>query len=314
MCKKIILAVVITCFVFSVSVAASDTFTQSAEGYFYCNTKGVNNGLDFPTYYGEGDTVEFSGVYGTERRFGYIVKTDIQAGCTYTVTFKISYENVSLLSRIEDVTFVGLTFNDHLPSWVDMLPQYNSASVDYSGFSDFSYVINTDDNYDLVTFAFCTAQGYIDNLEWGELYAAFDFLGELVTLGKPVIDAIYVDCVADPSAEYFQRLALGQLTDAADNLEKASNALQDKEKEIMDKASGIYDSVSSDFHNYLADAKSFMSAATRSAASLGSAANVLTASIYDPIMSSLPAEVAVLFSVVPMLAFVAWLFGFGGRL
>lgn len=296
-------------FTAALPIMAAETIMQEAEGYFYIDKDYTGT----PNYYTVGDTFTYN--LAQELMTGCVINTNVQPGCTYTITYKLSTDKGDIHYTNDKVNLYSFTFSEALPGWDDILNyQYNSADALYSEFLTWNREVPTDGSYEYYTFSFSTAEGYVDNIEFGNLFVNFNFRNDILYGSKYTLEEISVNCVVDPSAEYFRNLVLGELTDAADKFEDASNALQEKEKEIMDKASGIYDSVSSDFHNYLADAKSFMSVATRSAASLGSAANVLTTSIYDPIISSLPAEVAVLFTVIPMLAFVAWLFGFSGSL
>lgn len=170
--------------------------------------------------------------------------------------------------------------------------------------------------YTILDVVFSTADGYVDNSITGEVYINFLLNNIDVDVYNLEISTFSGFCRYDPDASYFTNIWGENLDNAADEFILRSDELAEHEQAISGMANEIRSGVIDQFTGMLSDVSSFISpTATYSDGSSSIYAPAMAfAGLYDKIVAALPPLIQALFSVVPMLAFLAWLFGFGRSL
>lgn len=238
----------------------------------------------------------------------------IYSDCTYEIEFTISeIWNYFWSSPIEYTFNVTQEVPDNLG---DLTEQRNTAGERY--IDTVHYTID-DYNDGLLTtkFSFSTASGFIDNLRYGKYYVTFS---ELIMPYEGSdwydwteehywcdITSISVKCIMDPGAGYFTDKVIEDLSNKAAALDEVGSALSESETFLLNKSKDLRSSVQEDMQNMLGEANSFVTP-VRSTSSILSSTKVFT-NLYTAFVARLPSYFYSLITVVPLLAFIAWLIG-----
>lgn len=305
-------------FTAALPLLAADAIEQDSVGYVYYIVKATTNADAYIKYFEEGDKLvgaTGSAVDWYTYHNGIVCYSNYQPYCTYLITFSIEYDPQAYAGEYDNPpSLQAVNFSTDLPGYDDVtVSGVNSINYPYVVYVKGQYETNEENTIVSYTIAFSTALEQIDNLDWGNLYASFDFYSDKAQSfgGRRTLVDVSCQCVFDPSAEYFQYLSLNNFKAFNDDLKNKLGILADKESEIIGMGKEYYEQSRDLLGSAIDDTKSFLSPAARSAASVGTAVGVFRAAIYDPLIASLPSELVILFTVIPTLAFAAWFLGFG---
>lgn len=281
----------------------------------YVSFNGTSGGALFLLQYGD---QKIRDVFTYDGPGGALVlgsKQVLEKDHTYHLRFAITGSSDGDNTKYN--TFYGVSITEKRPELVSEIAPSNSNSIgkNYHDLVKFSSISNG--SFLIADFWFSTADGYIDNSLLGEVYINFLLQNLEEDIYNMEITNFDAYCMYDPDAYYYTNIWGDNLDQTADEFLNNTNLLAEKEREISGMANDIRSNVIDKFGDMINTTVNFVSpAATFSGEGNTSIYGAATSFIglYNSIISSLPPIVQALFTVVPMLAFLAWLFGFGRSL
>ena len=267
----------------------------------------------------------FLSVYsGAYRVFDEVCINGDDFYCTYRVTFVLS-GHVRQLHEHQTVLpngFGAMSISYNLPEkYSDIGNVFNSSNQLYSELTESNYHQNVtmldgvaDDGKEdtfIYEYIFSTADGQIDNFNSGTYYVNFLNLdSDWLTQYEVRFVGVNVEAVVDPHSEYYDYLIIQNLEERANELGMIGAQSSKSENWSLDKAESIRQDAMSGMRENLDIAKSFVSGSTfgTRGGSLQAAATAFS-TIYNSVVSAVPAPLQAIIIIIPTLAFIGWVIG-----
>lgn len=284
----------------------------------YLLFSGTSAGGLFVLQYGDQvlrDDIEYDA--GTYSGGGIVIGSKQELLADHTYHIRLAYSGTANSDNTPYNSVYGFSITESFPLFLSEVAPSPSNSINKSyldliktnGVSNQSIFVR--DIY------FSTADGYIDNSPLGEVYINIHLNNLDYDIQKIQITSLSGYCKYDPDASYYTNIWGDKLDQTADEFMDLTGQLGEKQSEISGMANDLRSGVIDQFTGMLSTTAGFVSPAATFASgdsvSIYGAANVFLG-LYNSILGALPPTVQALFTVIPMLAFLAWLFGFGRSL